>query len=111
MTHFISSNHPRPFQGRLLVAATLVALVPQPLPAQQPEAAGEVRIALTGTDAQSLARVRRHVAVAADTLCGSGGIASIYGNAKRRCREHVVADANRQIEARIAPRLAARAGR
>lgn len=62
--------------------------------------AQQIRVALpSGTAA--LAATRRRIAVAARSVCGSGGLAGLYGNAARRCREAVRADAERQL-ARLA---------
>lgn len=116
MIQTTNETRPRPWPTRMLLAllvpAALAVIPTAPAAAQAPVAdAEEIRIAVDGdslADPRSRAEIRRRIATAARALCDSGGLASVYRNGARRCRAQVIADADRQIEARTGTRLAAR---
>ena len=89
----------------ILIAMALLGSISEPAAAAQPGASEEIRLAVTDQelqDAGSLTRIRRRIAIAARALCDPEGAASLYSLEARRCREHARADAERQIEDRIA---------
>src|SRR5688572_22764398 len=89
----------------ILIAMALLGSISEPVAAEQPGASEEIRLAVTDLelqDAGSLTRIRRRIAIAARALCAPEGAASLYSPDARRCRERARADADRQIEDRIA---------
>ena len=83
----------------------MLGSISEPAAAAQPGASEEIRLAVTDLelqDAGSLTRIRRRIAIAARALCDPEGAASLYSPDARRCRERARADAERQIEDRIA---------
>jgi UrcA family protein len=118
MTYLINERRARRFHRHtrlaLLIAASLTALLPRQASAQGASAQGaaEMQIVIPVSaaelaDPQALARIRRQIAAAAAALCDTGGLAAVYGNGSWRCRQRTIADAERQLQARLAPRLAA----
>ena len=117
MTQSINDTPNRPWPMRIalaLLAPAALAVMPgaPAAAAQAPAAEAEIiRIAVDDVslaDSERRERIRRRIAIAAHALCDSGGLASVYRNGARRCRAQVIADAERQIEARTGTRLAAR---
>ncbi len=115
MNHLISHDPLRPLLRRwpvaLFVAVNLGLFLPQPAAAQAASNPQEVRIAVTSDDLRDprrLAALRTRIDIAAQRLCGSGGVAGIYRNGTRRCRESVAGEAERQLQAQLAIRIAAR---
>ena len=116
MNHFINR---KPF-GRIWSSAPLVLLIPvvfaaSPEPVAAHPAPGEAVVhvpvdAPDLLDERALRRVRRQISLAALELCNPGGVASIYGNAVRRCRELAEDNAERQLAERIAHQAARQAG-
>lgn len=118
MNPLINENRARPRRARaqaaLLFAAALSGALLRPAAAQAGPTGGEIRIAVADralSEPPRLARIRRQIAGAAGALCPSGGLESLYREAGRRCRERAIANAERQLEARLSTRLAARADR
>ncbi len=119
MTYLITQNSSRPLIRRpafaLLVVGLIGGCMPQSALAQSADGLAEIRIPVPVRVAQenprSLAVVRRQIGNAAKALCDRGGVSSIYGNQRSRCREQVTADAERQLRARLATLLAAHAPR
>lgn len=110
MTHLTNRRRSRTaLRGALIALVLPAAALALPRAAQ----AEEIRIAVPAaqlSDPAALDRVRRDIARAADSLCASGGLAAIYRNGARRCREAAIARAERQLRERIAARaLLARA--
>jgi UrcA family protein len=108
MNHLTLANPSRPLlRGRGLVLIISAALAGSLAPTGARSAVPDqhIRIAVTQAqlkDARSLAKVRRQIAIAAHTLCDSGGLASIRRYAVRRCREGTIADAERQLQVQLA---------
>lgn len=100
---------------RILPALLLALLIPAdfgalPGPAAaQSGAAIAVPIGEDLGDENALRRVRRQISLAAATLCDSGGVSSIHGNAGRSCRRSAIEAAERQLAERIGRATAARA--
>ena len=118
MKHVTNDKPPRPTLPSstlaLLLAAALAGAMTRPAAAQAAGTGEAIRIAGASAELQderSLAQVRRQIVSAARTFCNSDGLAALYRNGARRCREQVVADAERQLEGRIATRLAAAVSR
>lgn len=118
MTYLINEKRARRFHLHarlaLLAAAALSGFLPRPV-AAEPVVAGLQFVIPAPADEIAdptwLARIRRQFVAAAGALCASGGIAAIHRNGAQRCRRQVVADAERQLQARLAPRLASAEGR
>lgn len=107
----VKAGRPTRAQAALLCAAAASAWLVQPTPAQAEVADGAVRIPVAAAslaDPATQARLRRQIAGAAHALCPSGGVAAVYREGGRRCRQRVMAEGERQLQARIATRLAAR---
>lgn len=88
----------------ILIAMALLGSISEPAAAALPGTSEEIRLAVSDRELQdvpSLTRIRRRIAIAARALCDTEGLASLYRNDARRCRERVAADAERQIEDRI----------
>lgn len=92
----------------LLLATALAGTIARPASAQIAVPPDSVRITVAAgqLDSRSLARIRREVATAARSLCGSEGLVSIYRETSRRCRERISDDAERQL-ASMPARIAA----
>jgi UrcA family protein len=111
MSHVTKDKPPRPRLPSstlaLLLATALAGTIARPASAQLAPQPDSVRITVAAgeLDARALAQVRREVAIAARTLCGSGGLAAIYREGTRRCREQISVDAERQLS-RMPARLA-----
>jgi UrcA family protein len=108
MNHPTLANPSRPLlRGQALVLIISAALAGSLAPTAARSAVPDqgIRIAVTQAqlnDARSLAKVRRQIAIAAYTLCDTGGLAAIHRDAARRCRERTIADAERQLQVRLA---------
>ena len=103
MNHLINRMRSGLFLRRTAICLAMVAGLAAPAAAQTDDGASEIRIATEGAnleDPAALARIRREIAVAAAALCGSDGLASVYRNGGARCREAVIADAERQLDRR-----------
>ena len=88
----------------ILIAMALLGSISEPAVAALPGTSEAFHLAVSDRDLQdvpSLTRIRRRIAIAARALCDTEGLASLYRNDARRCRERVTADAERQIEDRI----------
>jgi len=88
----------------ILIAMALLGSISEPAAAALPGTSEVFHLAVSDQelqDAPSLTRIRRRIAIAARALCDTEGLASLYRNDARRCRERVAADAERQIEGRI----------
>ena len=114
MNHVTNVKPPRPTLPSstlaLLLAAALAGAMARPAAAQAAGTEETIHIAVAPAELQdrrSLVRIRRQIVIAARAVCDSGGLASTYRHGARRCREQVVANAERQLESRIASRLAA----
>ena len=118
MKHVTNDKPPRPRLPSstlaLLLAAALAGAMTRPAAAQAAVPGEAIQIAIGSVefeDERSLARIRRQIGSAARSVCDSGGLASVYRNGTRRCRDEVVADAETQLRSRIVTRLATTAGR
>ena len=111
MHRSINQKPPRPIVRRapliLLVPAVFSGALAEPASAQ-PDQRLEFRISLPAQEA-SPGVIRRHIAAAARALCERGGVAAIYRNGAARCRQRVIAEAERQLQQRLAARPAAHA--
>jgi UrcA family protein len=88
----------------ILIAMALLGSISEPAVAALPGTGETFHLAVSDQELQdvpSLTRIRRRIAIAARALCDTEGLASLYRNDARRCRERVSADAERQIEDRI----------
>jgi UrcA family protein len=88
----------------ILISMALVGSISEPA-AAAPGASEEIRLAVTDQelqDAGSLTRIRRRIAIAARAVCDPEGVDSLFSHGARLCREQARADAERQIEDRIA---------
>jgi UrcA family protein len=88
----------------ILIAMALLGSISEPAAAAVPGTSEAFHLAVSDQelrDVPSLTRLRRRIAIAARALCDTEGLASLYRNDARRCRERVIADAERQIEDRI----------
>lgn len=89
----------------ILISMALVGSISEPAAAAAPGAREEIRLTVTDRelqDAGSLTRIRRRIAIAARALCDPEGVDSLYSHGARLCREQARADAERQIDDRIA---------
>lgn len=118
MTYLINEKRVRRFHLHarlaLVAAAALSGFLPRPVAAEPVVTDLQIVIPVSTdeiADPTSLTRIRRQFVAAAGALCDSGGIAAVHRNGAQRCRRQVIADAERQLQARIAPRLAAAEGR
>lgn len=100
-------RHPLPLY---LIVAAAVASGSAPATARLVDEQPQVRISVAGVDlddSRSLARVRRQIGMAADTLCNASGLAGIYRSAAQRCRVQAIADAEVQLAGLLASRTGA----
>ncbi len=106
MTHSTNIARSRPLLAGALIASALASAAT----AAPAEAQETIRIAVAGdlAEAEVLAATRRRIAEAARAHCDRGGLAALYRSGQQRCRDRIVAEGERQIRERAAPRLAAR---
>jgi UrcA family protein len=88
--------------------------MPQIAPAEPRGTPTAVRIAVTDVELEeprAVARLKRRIWIATGAICEWGGVTAIHESARRRCRDEAMADATRQLEARIGSRGAASGSR
>lgn len=102
MTHSSKPKRFRPIAGAVIGAFLAGSLV---MPATAEARGGGMRVSLVGLDLGdpgAVAALRRRIAVRAGALCDTGGLASLYRQAAARCRDRLIADAEAQLQDRIA---------